>query len=207
MGIPPCARPPGWPVRPVKRTFGSAIPGGARGRQARRTLRADPARYNGRLNQLTAIQNGLRLFTRAMRPLALRPAGKEGSTTPVVRHAGRRPGRTYQTPVIAVLYDGSFVIALPYGGRTDWLKNVLSQGPAALCDQWPRLRGRPAPGNPHGRGDRLLRATGAAHAPAVPCEHRTPGPSAAGNSPNSTGGQMMPSSGTRLGHGTRGQVW
>ena len=66
-----------------------------------------------------SIQNALRLFTRVMRPLALRSAGKEGSSTSVVRHAGRRSGRTYETPVIAVQHDDSFLIALPYGQRTD----------------------------------------------------------------------------------------
>jgi deazaflavin-dependent oxidoreductase (nitroreductase family) len=67
-----------------------------------------------------------------MRPLALRSAGKEGSSTSVVRHVGRRSGRTYQTPVIAVRHDDSFLIALPYGMRTDWLKNVLGKGSATL---------------------------------------------------------------------------
>ncbi len=79
-----------------------------------------------------SAQNALRLFTRVMRPLALRSAGKEGSGTSVVRHVGRRSGRTYQTPVIAVQHDDSFVIALPYGKRTDWLKNVLDKGSAAI---------------------------------------------------------------------------
>ena len=79
-----------------------------------------------------SIQNALRLFTRTMRPLALRSAGKEGSGTSVVRHVGRRSGRAYQTPVIAVQHDDNFLIALPYGQRTDWLKNVLAKGSAAI---------------------------------------------------------------------------
>jgi deazaflavin-dependent oxidoreductase (nitroreductase family) len=78
------------------------------------------------------MQNALRLFTRAMRPLALRSAGKQGSNTSVVRHVGRRSGRTYETPVIAAQHDDSFLIALPYGERTDWLKNVLDSGSAAI---------------------------------------------------------------------------
>lgn len=78
------------------------------------------------------IQNALRLFTRTTRPLALRSAGKEGSTTSVVRHVGRRSGKAYATPVTAVRHDDSFLIALPYGERTDWLKNVLAAGSAAI---------------------------------------------------------------------------
>jgi deazaflavin-dependent oxidoreductase (nitroreductase family) len=79
-----------------------------------------------------SIQNALRLFTRAMRPLALRSAGQEGSSTAVVRHLGRRSGRTYETPVIVARHDDSFLIALPYGQRTDWLKNVLGKGSATI---------------------------------------------------------------------------
>jgi deazaflavin-dependent oxidoreductase (nitroreductase family) len=78
------------------------------------------------------MQNALRLFTRAMRPLALRSAGQEGSNTSVVRHVGRRSGRMYQTPVVAAQHDDSFLIALPYGKRTDWLKNVLARGSATI---------------------------------------------------------------------------
>lgn len=77
-------------------------------------------------------QNALRLFTRATRPLALRSAGQTGTATSVVRHVGRRSGRTYQTPVIAARHDDSFLIALPYGERTDWLKNVLAAGSATI---------------------------------------------------------------------------
>jgi deazaflavin-dependent oxidoreductase (nitroreductase family) len=67
-----------------------------------------------------------------MRPLALRSAGKEGSGTSVIRHTGRRSGRAYQTPVIVARHDGHFLIALPYGQRTDWLKNVLDTGCAVI---------------------------------------------------------------------------
>jgi deazaflavin-dependent oxidoreductase (nitroreductase family) len=77
-------------------------------------------------------RNALRLFTRATRPLALRSAGTQRSGTSVVRHVGRRSGRTYETPVIAARHGDSFLIALPYGDRTDWLKNVLASGSAAI---------------------------------------------------------------------------
>ena len=67
-----------------------------------------------------------------MRPLALRSAGQAGSSTAVIRHVGRSSGRTYQTPVIAARHDDNFLIALPYGQRTDWLKNVLRKGSATI---------------------------------------------------------------------------
>jgi deazaflavin-dependent oxidoreductase (nitroreductase family) len=78
------------------------------------------------------VQNTLRLFTRVMRPLALRSAGQKGTATSVVRHVGRRSGRTYQTPVVVARHGDSFLIALPYGERTDWLKNVLAAGSATI---------------------------------------------------------------------------
>ena len=78
------------------------------------------------------IQAGLRQLTKITRPLALRSAGKQGSTTSVVRHVGRKTGRSYETPVVAVEHDGSVYIALPYGERTDWLKNVLATGSATI---------------------------------------------------------------------------
>ena len=79
-----------------------------------------------------SLRNAMRQLTRAMRPLALRSAGKEGSATSVISHVGRRSGRIYQTPVVAAAHDDGFLIALPYGERTDWLKNVLAKGSATL---------------------------------------------------------------------------
>jgi deazaflavin-dependent oxidoreductase (nitroreductase family) len=45
---------------------------------------------------------------------------------------GRQSGRTYQTPVVVARHHDSFLIALPYGDRTDWLKNVLAAGSAII---------------------------------------------------------------------------
>jgi len=66
------------------------------------------------------------------RPLAMRSAGTDKSSTSIVRHVGRRSGRTYETPVVAVEQGDRFLIALPYGERTDWMKNVLASGKAAV---------------------------------------------------------------------------
>ena len=78
------------------------------------------------------LRDTLRQLTRAGRPLALRSAGKAGSHNSVICHVGRRSGRTYQTPVVAVAHDDGFLIALPYAERTDWLKNVLAARSAKL---------------------------------------------------------------------------
>ena len=79
-----------------------------------------------------SIQAALRRLTQVTRPLAMRSAGKEKSPTSVVRHVGRRSGRSYGTPVVAIEHDGSLLVALPYGERTDWMKNVLARGTATV---------------------------------------------------------------------------
>src|SRR4051812_42640017 len=78
------------------------------------------------------VLNAVRRSGRAMKPLVLRSAGTASSPTTVVEHVGRTSGRDYETPVVAALFDGGFVIALPYGQNTDWLKNVLAAGSATI---------------------------------------------------------------------------
>lgn len=65
-------------------------------------------------------------------PQQLATAGAEGSATAVVRHRGRTSGRGYETPVTAVPTQDGFVVALPYGTRADWVRNVLAAGAATL---------------------------------------------------------------------------
>ncbi len=78
------------------------------------------------------LQSAMRKLTQVTRPLALRSAGKAGFNTSVIRHIGRRSGKTYETPVVAVHHEDTFFIALPYGDRTDWRKNVLASGKAEI---------------------------------------------------------------------------
>lgn len=77
-------------------------------------------------------QAALRWLTRVTRPIAMRSAGAQDSDKAIVRHVGRRSGQTYQTPVVAAEHDDRFFIALPYGERTDWSKNVLASGTATI---------------------------------------------------------------------------
>jgi deazaflavin-dependent oxidoreductase (nitroreductase family) len=62
----------------------------------------------------------------------MRSAGTETSDKSIVRHVGRRSGRAYETPVVAIEHDDGFLIALPYGQRTDWMKNVVADGMASV---------------------------------------------------------------------------
>jgi hypothetical protein len=44
----------------------------------------------------------------------------------VVRHRGRTTGRDLAVPVAVVVTPDSFVINLPWGPRTNWVRNVLA---------------------------------------------------------------------------------
>jgi deazaflavin-dependent oxidoreductase (nitroreductase family) len=48
-----------------------------------------------------------------------------------VYHRGRKSGRAYRTPVKVFRRGDSYVISLPYGSNSDWVKNVLAAG---SCD-------------------------------------------------------------------------
>ena len=50
----------------------------------------------------------------------------------VVHHRGRRSGREYRTPVNVFPVPGGVVIALTYGPRTDWVRNVVAAGGCTL---------------------------------------------------------------------------
>jgi deazaflavin-dependent oxidoreductase (nitroreductase family) len=82
-----------------------------------------------------AVLNTVRRTSRAMKPLVMRSAGTPGAPASVIRHVGRVTGRSFETPVGAVAIDDGFVIALPYGPNTDWLRNVLASGSATIVDE------------------------------------------------------------------------
>jgi len=65
----------------------------------------------------------------------MRTAGTPGAYAGIVRHVGRVSGRAYETPVSPVATDDGFAIALVYGNRTSWLRNVLASGRATLVTE------------------------------------------------------------------------
>jgi deazaflavin-dependent oxidoreductase (nitroreductase family) len=46
----------------------------------------------------------------------------------VICHRGRRSGRAYRTPVLAFKRGRILAVAILYGERSDWLRNVLAGG-------------------------------------------------------------------------------
>ncbi len=53
----------------------------------------------------------------------------------VVRHVGRRSGRTYETPINCWRRGGVVTVALTYGRDVDWLKNLEAAGGGSIVIQ------------------------------------------------------------------------
>jgi hypothetical protein len=79
--------------------------------------------------------DAMRRFSRLFNAMQMRTAGTPGASASVVRHRGRASGRSYETPVGAVATEDGFVIALPYGSRANWLRNVLASGSATIVNE------------------------------------------------------------------------
>jgi hypothetical protein len=78
---------------------------------------------------LGAVRRFNRTFTnRLQRSLA----GKPGAYASMIRHQGRTSGREYETPIVPFPTEDGFLVSLPYGPSTDWVKNVLARGSAVL---------------------------------------------------------------------------
>lgn len=46
----------------------------------------------------------------------------------VIRHVGRKSGRTYETPVILAKVPEGFIAELTYGANVNWYRNVVAAG-------------------------------------------------------------------------------
>ncbi len=86
--------------------------------------------------KLPPVIDAVRRMNRSLtNPRVMRTAGSSGTQTSVIRHVGRTSGRTYETPVDVIATDDGFLIALPYGTRADWVRNVLAAGSATIVSQ------------------------------------------------------------------------
>jgi deazaflavin-dependent oxidoreductase (nitroreductase family) len=50
----------------------------------------------------------------------------------IIEHKGRKSGRTFKTPIVARRTDDGFYIPMPFGPETDWTRNVIAAGGAAI---------------------------------------------------------------------------
>jgi deazaflavin-dependent oxidoreductase (nitroreductase family) len=51
---------------------------------------------------------------------------------PVLSHVGRASGKAYETPLDPHAVEGGYIFIANYGRDSDWVKNILAAGTAAL---------------------------------------------------------------------------
>lgn len=92
--------------------------------------------FVGMRRRSPVVLGAVRRFSRSVvNPRMLKTAGRRGAYASLVLNRGRRTGREYRTPVVAVPADDGFVIALPYGTTSNWVRNVLASGSATLVSE------------------------------------------------------------------------
>jgi deazaflavin-dependent oxidoreductase (nitroreductase family) len=90
--------------------------------------------------QVGPVVDAVRRLNRSVtNPRVLRTAGTTETQTSVIAHVGRKSGRTYETPVDIIPATTGLLIALPYGTRADWLRNVLAAGSATVVTHGERI--------------------------------------------------------------------
>ncbi|HEX5951310.1 MAG TPA: nitroreductase family deazaflavin-dependent oxidoreductase, partial [Actinomycetota bacterium] len=78
------------------------------------------------------LSRGFARFNRRVaNPVVRRVAGRVPPLA-IVDHRGRRTGRDYSTPVIAVRSGVDVVIGAVYGVESDWVRNVMAAGHARV---------------------------------------------------------------------------
>jgi deazaflavin-dependent oxidoreductase (nitroreductase family) len=80
-----------------------------------------------------------RMNRTVMNPRVMRTAGTSQTETAVIEHIGRKSGQTYETPIDIIETATGLLIALPYGARADWTRNVLAAGTATVLMQGERV--------------------------------------------------------------------
>ena len=73
------------------------------------------------------------LFTPVLNRFVTRIAGRRYVPLYVLlRHRGRRSGRTYATPVVGMRVPGGFAIPMAFGEGADWYRNIVASGSAII---------------------------------------------------------------------------
>ena len=69
---------------------------------------------------------------RHLNPTTLRLAREGKSHGPmkfwIVRHVGRKSGKTYETPIMLAPVEGGFIAELTYGDEVQWYQNLVAAG-------------------------------------------------------------------------------
>src|SRR5581483_1696361 len=64
--------------------------------------------------------------------LTIRNAGSAKSPFAILRHVGRRSGKSFETPIMVAPLGEDFVLALTYGSKVDWYRNLQANGKGTL---------------------------------------------------------------------------
>jgi deazaflavin-dependent oxidoreductase (nitroreductase family) len=76
---------------------------------------------------------GLRTFvSRFVNPILRNLARSSRGPFALLRHVGRRSGKTYEIPIMVWPVEAGFVIELTYGRKVDWLRNLQAAGGGSL---------------------------------------------------------------------------
>ena len=82
---------------------------------------------------LRPVRDAVRTFNKhVLNPAMLHFAGHKHFYAGVIRHTGRRSGKSYATPAVVDRVADGFILPLPYGIQVDWLRNVLAAGKATV---------------------------------------------------------------------------
>jgi deazaflavin-dependent oxidoreductase (nitroreductase family) len=99
-------------------------------------ISAGAAYVLGMRTRSTAVRTAARRFHRAIgNRVMMRSAGAPRASASIIRHRGRRTGRTYETPIWAARTEDGFVIGMVYGPATDWVRNLRASGSATIVHQ------------------------------------------------------------------------
>jgi len=80
-----------------------------------------------------ATRDAVRAFNKhVVNPAVLRLAGNKYFYASATHHTGRHSGKKYVTPIAASRVVDGFVVPLPYGTHTDWLRNLLVEHHGSL---------------------------------------------------------------------------
>ena len=82
------------------------------------------------------VRDSIRSFNkRVINPAEMAMAGRRYWYAAVIEHTGRKSGKRYRTPVVAIRAGDGILVGLPYGSGVDWLRNVLAAGSATVTDK------------------------------------------------------------------------
>jgi deazaflavin-dependent oxidoreductase (nitroreductase family) len=88
------------------------------------------------MDMMDQLKERIRYFNREiLNPFTLSFAGRPYSPYAIVQHVGRKSGREYHTPVVAMATAEGFVIPLPYGDHVDWCRNLLAAEEGVIASQ------------------------------------------------------------------------